>query len=94
MELLDRWDDNNDPEGRAIYMTFAISDGKVDVKCKADGFIYVMDSGNGGEVYINSDDGIRDLTKKETEEIIGLTIEQLKVEAEMEAKYENNNVQH
>lgn len=71
MRLISKWYDDNDPEGRAVYMTISINDtDKVDVKRKANGFAYVMQCGNGSEVYRNTDDGVRDLTEKETEDVL------------------------
>ena len=83
IKLISRWDMQSG-EGNEKYMTFELDDyGKCDVKVKENGFYYVMYSGNGYEVYEDADDGYRDLTEDEKDEVFQLVEEQLDAEKEV-----------
>ena len=84
MELYDRWDDWSS-EGNERYITIELDDyGKVDLKRKENGFMYVMNCGNGFEVYRDADDGYRFLTKDEEDEVMDFAEEQFRIEAELD----------
>ena len=92
MSTVDRWSDWSS-EGNEEYMTveFVVVDGdkieRVDIKHKEDGFTYVMDCHNGYPVYEEgSEDGYRELTTEEYEELIEFADEQFEVEAKLNAK--------
>ena len=70
MNIIDEWREISS-EGLERYMTVElIGLGKCDVKLKENGFMYVMESGNGGELYVDIDTGIRNLTKDEYDNVI------------------------
>jgi hypothetical protein len=86
IKLIARWDDLSG-EGNEKYMTFELDDyGMCDVKVKEDGYMYIMYSGNGYEVYRDADDGYRDCTEDEKETVYNLAEEQLEVEMMMDCR--------
>ena len=83
LTIIDRWDEDSS-EGHERYATVEFDDySKVDVKTKEDGFAYVMCCGNGYEVYQDTDDGFRDLTSDETDEVLDFVAEWLERESEV-----------
>ena len=70
MQVINAWTEE-DSEGFKTYITVEFEDKtKVDVVTKEDGFSYVMETGNGGEVYVGADEGIRDLSEEETDMVL------------------------
>lgn len=78
MKVINNWTEDFD-ETRTYTTVRFDDDSKVDVVTKEDGFAYVM-SATGGEVYRNADDGFRDLTKEETDEVLDFVERYLKRE--------------
>ena len=72
IKIVNRWE-NTSSEGEERYVTLQLSDGgKVDVKIKNNGFICMMLSGNGYEVYKDTDNGYRDCTNAEAKTIFNM----------------------
>lgn len=72
IKIVNKWTDTSS-EGKERYATLQLSDGgKVDVKIKSDGFVCVMLSGNGYEVYKDTDNGYRDCTNAEAKTIFNM----------------------
>ena len=80
LTIIDGWDEESS-EGHERYVTVEFEDyTKVDVKTKEDGFAYVMQCGNGMEVYQDTDDGFRNLTPEETDDVLQVVADFLKRE--------------